>query len=97
MANIIDKLKQLEDKQNAWDDWSLAEQKELLDIYLVISKKENQIFDLIYDTHGCDSWERIFRDYSERYLENKAYGVEDAVQILAKRIEDTEEVEPVLK
>jgi len=67
----------------------LKEIKQLLDIYLVISKKENHIFDLIYNYHGCDSWEDIFRDYNTKYLKNKATGVEIAInEIIEQRKED---------
>jgi hypothetical protein len=53
--------------------------KKLLDIYFIISKKETYILDLIYRYHPCDSWEDIFRDYNIRYLDNKASGVEIAI------------------
>jgi hypothetical protein len=54
-------------------------EKQLLDIYLIISKKETHIFNLIYTYHECDSWEDIFRDYNRNYLEDKAIGVEIAI------------------
>ena len=71
--------------KRAWDDWSLEEIRALLDIYFVISKKEAQIFDLIYQYHGCDSWEDIFRDYNPRHLEDKADGVEVAINEITER------------
>ena len=61
------------------ENWSLEEKKKLLDIYYIISKKEEYIFDLIYTYHGCDSWEDIFRDYDTNYLTNKAIGVKIAI------------------
>ena len=85
MENIIEKLKQIEHTKRAWDDWSLEEIHALLDIYFVISKKEAQIFDLIYQYHGCDSWEDIFRDYNPRHLEDKADGVEVAINEITER------------
>jgi hypothetical protein len=88
MENIIDKLTKIEDK-TSWKNWSLEEKKELLDIYFIISKKETHIFDLIYDHHGCDSWEDIFRDYNSRYLEDKTIGVEIAIDEIDKQIKSS--------
>jgi len=70
------------------DQWSLEEKKRLLEIYLIISKKESQIFDLIYRYHGCDSWEDIFRDYNKTDLDDKAKGVEIAINEINERITD---------
>ena len=81
MENIIKKLSQLTNK-NAWDDWTVEEKRQLLDIYFIISKKESHIFDLIFTYHGCDSWEDIFRDYDVQYLEDKADGVKIAIREL---------------
>ena len=83
MENIIEKLKQINDRK-AFDDWSLEEQQQLLEIYLIISKKESNIFDLIYKYHGCDSYEDIFRDYKIRFLQEKADGVKIAVDEITK-------------
>jgi len=86
MENIIQKLNQIKDTQTSsnkiWKDWSVEEIKQLLDMYLIISKKEYHIFELIYSYHGCDSWEDIFRDYDEKYLKDKAIGVEIAINEL---------------
>lgn len=78
MENIIEKLNKLENNKS-WNGWSLQEQKQLLDIYFTICKKEEYIFKLIYSFHGCDSWEDIFRDYDIGYLNDKADGVEVAI------------------
>ena len=78
MENIIDKLTKIEDN-NSWKNWTLEEKKQILEIYFIISKKEDHIFDLIYNYHGCDSWEDIFRDYDSKYLEDKTNGVEIGV------------------
>jgi hypothetical protein len=83
--NIIDKLTKIEDK-TSWKNWSLEEKKKLLDIYFIISKKETHIFDLIYNYHGCDSWEDIFRDYDSKYLEDKIIGVEIAINEIVEKI-----------
>ena len=80
MENIIDKLNQIKDKRNIFDNWSSEEIKQLLNIYLIISKKEHHIFNLIYNYHDCDSWEDIFRDYDIDYLKDKLRGVEIAIE-----------------
>jgi hypothetical protein len=82
MELLIEKL----NKQGI-DNWSLEEQKQLLDIYLIICKKETHIFELIYQYHECDSWEDIFRDYDKNYLEDKASGVEIAINEIKNIIE----------
>ena len=87
MENIIEKLNQIKDDENAWDNWNFEEKRQLLDIYYIISKKENHIFNLIYRYHGCDSWEDIFRDYDKNYLRDKADGVEIAIESLNEIIE----------
>ena len=85
MENIIDKL----EDNNSLENWSLEEKKKLLDIYLIISKKESHIFNLIYNYHGCDSWEDIFRDYDSEYLEDKKRGVEIAIIEIDEKIKST--------
>ena len=86
MENIIDKLSKIEDDK-PFNNWTLEEQKKLLDLYFIISKKETHIFNLIYKYHGCDSWEDIFRDYDSEYLEDKTIGVEIAIDEIVKKIE----------
>ena len=88
MENIIDKLTKIEDN-NSWKNWTLEEKKKLLDIYFIISQKETHIFDLIYNYHGCDSWEDIFRDYDSKYLEDKTIGVEIAINEISEQINST--------
>ena len=87
MESIIEKINQIEDPNTAFDDWTLEEMKQLLEIYLILSKKENHIFNLIYKYHGCDSWEDIFRDYDKTYLQDKVRGVEIAIDEIKERIE----------
>jgi hypothetical protein len=82
MEQIIEKLDKLEYGKKAWNNWSKEEIKLLLNMYWVISKKEASIFELIYQYHGCDSWEDIFRDYNEVYLDDKAVGVKEALDNL---------------
>ena len=86
MELLIEKLNQIKDNKQGFNNWSLEEQKQLLDIYLIISKKETHIFKLIYRYHGCDSWEDIFRDYDMKILEDKAVGVEIAINGITEQI-----------
>ncbi len=86
MEKILEKLKTVEYKNDsywykmdAWDGWSHEEQLALLKIYSVICEKEAHIYDLVYHNQGVDSWEDIFRDYSVYALEDKAIGVQMAV------------------
>jgi hypothetical protein len=88
MENIIEKLNQLKDNKS-WKNWTLGEKKKLLDIYFTISKKESHIFNLIYNYHGCDSWQDIFHDYDGEYLEDKKRGVEIAINEIDEKIKST--------
>ena len=88
MENIIDKLTKIEDN-NCWQNWTLEEKKKILDIYFIISKKETHIFNLIYNYHGCDSWEDIFRHYDSKYLEDKTTGVEIAINEIVEKMKST--------
>ena len=65
-----------------WEKWSREEKKQLLELYLIMSKKEALIYYLIWNNHECDSWEDIFRDFSRKLLEDKAIGVEVAIETL---------------
>jgi len=80
--SVIKKLasikKYTEPSESVWENWTVEEKRKLLDLYLLISRKESHIFKLIYSHHGEDSWEDIFRDYDDRYLKEKTTGVEIA-------------------
>ena len=89
MDNIIHKLQQIPEEDPTLDTWSLEEKKQLLDLYWIISKQEKHIFSLIYQYHGCDSWEDIFRDYDMVYLIDKTKGVEIAINEIVERIHET--------
>ena len=54
----------------------------MLQLYLLISKHEAQIFDLIWAHHGCDSWEDMFRDYDTHWLKEKEEGVKVALHTM---------------
>lgn len=82
MESIIEKLSKIEYSKNPWKNWTSEEIKKILEVYLIIAKNEEYIYDLIYNIHGCDSWEDIFRDYNYRYFEDKVSGIQEAVNIL---------------
>ncbi len=84
--SIIDKLKN--SKSGDLNEWSLQEKKELLELYKIISQKEEQIFDLIYSFHGCDTFEDIFRDYELNYLSDKTEGVKIALKEINNEIKN---------
>ena len=88
MENIIDKLN---GSKSILDTWTSEEIKQLLNLYLIISKKEHHIFDLIYRYHGCDSWEDIFRDYNLVYLKDKENGVKIAIEEISECINNKED------
>ena len=100
MEHILQKLREIpencdlqfspENQSNPWTNWSLEEKKQLLELYLLISKKEPQIFDLIYKSHSSDSWEDIFRDYDTNYLDDKEAGVKIAIKELNRRMRESE-------
>ena len=89
----IEKLNQISEENKLFcgfrsrelTNWSLEEQKQLLDIYYIISKKEHHILDLIYYHHRCDSWEDIFRDYDKNLLKDKAVGVKIAIDEITEK------------
>lgn len=87
MDNIIEKLKNLEYNEKIHNKFNLQEIQKLLELYLIISKQEESIFELIYHYHGCDSFEDIFRDYDSRYLEDKTVGVEIALKSVIENIQ----------
>lgn len=90
MKHLIEKLNQITNTKTAFTDWSLEEKKQLLDIYLIISKKEAHIFKLIYGYCGCDSWEDIFRDYDEQMLKDKVVGVQIAIEEITNQLNSEE-------
>jgi hypothetical protein len=87
-VSIIEKLNKITDNKNTCKKWNLDEQLKLLNIYLMICKKETFIFDLIWQHHRCDSWEDIFRDYDESYLDDKISGIEVAIESIKESIKN---------
>jgi uncharacterized protein YfkK (UPF0435 family) len=86
IESILEKLNKITDNKNVWKNWNLDEQLKLLNIYLMICKKETFIFDLISQNHNTNLWEDIFRDYDESYLDDKISGVEIAIDIIKESI-----------
>lgn len=91
MQSIIQKLNQIREPTKDWDTWSLEEKKQLLKLYYIISKNEHKIFDMIYSHHSCDSWEDIFRDYDQSYLDDKTQGVRIAINYINAEIHENDE------
>lgn len=93
MEQIINKLDNIYDNElnisvyKRFNDWTLQEKKQLLEIYYIICKNEHHIFDLVYSLHGCDSWEDVFRDYNCRDIDDKTDGVKIALDELEKIID----------
>jgi hypothetical protein len=87
MENIIKKLTSQPDySSEPWENWSLEELHKLLELYLIICKKEANIFELVYSYQDTDFLEDIFRDYDDRRLSEKADGVEIAVKNIVEEI-----------
>lgn len=91
MDQIINKLKNNLNKnsnKNIWKDWNSAEIAKLLEIYLIICKNEENLYQLVYSLHGSDCYEDIFRDYDYRLLEDKAQGVEEALDTAIENLKE---------
>jgi len=81
-------------ENNNWENiltWPKEKQLELLKMYHIFSKNEGKIFALIYDNHEDDAWEDMFRDYDQEYIEDKAIGVEIALNNLQDRLVSEED------
>ena len=85
MDQIIQKLNNIKNNKNAFNNWNLDEIQELLNIYLIISKKEKYIFDLIYQHHDSDTYEDIFRDYKSDYFDDKVAGIKEAIDLIKNK------------
>ena len=74
MDNILDKLDKMiinDNDNDTWKDWSLEQIKKILEIYYIISAKEDLILDLIHKFYCCDSSEDIFCIYNKNDICNK--------------------------
>ena len=92
MEQIIEKLSQIENSETPFKSWTMEERKQLLELYLLISKKESKIFQLIYNFNGSDCYEDIFRDYDKQYLKDKIDGVKDAIDMMNEHSEEEAEI-----
>jgi len=63
---------------------TIQEKKDILELYYIMTKNEARLNDLVYNYHGCDSWEDIFRDYDSTLLEEKAEGIKIAIENINK-------------
>ncbi len=82
MEQIIEKLNLIKNDENIYDNWNLNDIQMLLEIYYVICKKEHKLFDLVYNYHGDDFYEDIFRDYEINSINAKAEGVKEALEVV---------------
>lgn len=95
MENIIEKLSQIDNSESTpFKNWTMEERKQLLELYLLISRKESKIFQLIYNFNGTDCYEDIFRDYDRQYLKDKIDGVLDAIDMMNEKSEQEESEKP---
>lgn len=85
---ILKKLQTLDEKI-VWKNWTQEEERQLLQMYWIISKHESHIFQLIYDHSGSDTYEDIFRDYDRHYLKDKVDGVKEAIDYMDERSKKT--------
>jgi len=84
MSNYIVLLQKLQTTETC-DTWTLDEKRDILKLYRLISKKEALLCDLVYQHHGCDSWEHIFRDYDNYVFNEKAAGIKIAIDDIQKQ------------
>ena len=75
-------------KYEQWNEWSLEEQKHMLQMYLLIVKNEPNLMDLVYGNHECDSYEDIFRDYDTFELREKSRGIQISIDVMNKKMID---------
>jgi hypothetical protein len=85
ITNKLDK----DSNKNICKDLSPVEIVKLLEIYLVICKNEENLYQLVYSLHGSDSYEDIFRYHDYRLLEDKAQGVEEALDTANKNLKES--------
>ena len=89
MDKILDKLdKVTTSSDEEWDEWTLWEKISLLELYKLFCNKEANIFRLIYNNQGCDSFEDIFRDFNMVDVNDKILGVQLAIDSLIEQQED---------
>lgn len=72
MSEFTPLLQQLSKETNlSWKSWTPEERHTALKLYDLISKHEASFYALVYEYHGCDSWEDLFRDYDREELKEK--------------------------
>lgn len=80
--SILQKLS--EETPLRWKSWTKEERYTMIKLYYLIAKHEASLHDLVYEYHGCDSWEDIFRDYDDQLLQDKARGIKVALTYFDK-------------
>jgi len=92
IGKIVKKLENLNETEDFSLNWSEKEKLQILKIYKIFCDKEKELYDLVWENHGCDSWEDIFRDYDEDLLREKAWGVEVAIKYFSEKSCDENEL-----
>jgi hypothetical protein len=86
MDALLGKLQNAREKSINWSNWTPEEQLSLLKLYSVFVKRESDLYQLIYSSHGCDTFEGIFRDYDEVDLRDKLVGINITTKIMKQKI-----------
>ena len=84
MEAILQKLNATENSEHMWYSWKLEEMRELLEIYLIIVKKEQRILELI----GKPREDGLIQECEDRFFHEKIVGIEETVDILTSEIDE---------
>lgn len=90
MNNILEKLAKVtsssqQEEWKEWEEWTLDEKISLLELYKLFCIKEANIFRMIYNHQGCDSYEDIFRDFNMVDVNDKIIGVQLAIDSIIEQ------------
>ena len=85
METLLKKLDDLGNEDIIWRSWTMEEKKMLLELYSLVSRRENHIMSLIHRYRRSDKWEHIFRDYDRNYIHDKSDGVRDTIEYMNEK------------
>lgn len=86
METIIKKLSSTENSKKMWDNWSLKDIRQLLEVYLIFVRKEQRILDLVCMNREDDA----FQECDDRFFHEKIVSIEETLDILMAEIEKTD-------
>jgi hypothetical protein len=86
MDELLGKLQNAREESIDWSNWTPEEQLGLLKLYSVFVARESDMYNLIYSSHGCDTFEGIFRDYDEVDLQDKLRGLNITMKNMKEKI-----------